>query len=632
MGETACDDARRADFDAAITRLRQLREEMRQLEADMLGAHSEIEPAFHDSAANLLHYLVLRRHDLRAFQDVLARLGLSSLGRAESHVMAAIEATLATAQVASYVPPIEATATISFDRGETLLSANTERLLGPAPLSRSTRIMVTMPREASEDYELVRDLLAKGMDCMRINCAHDDAGVWRTIIDHLRRAEQELSRSCRVLMDLGGPKLRTGPLPPGPNVIKVRPQRDAYGRVTRAARLWLTPVNAPAPPPQDVDATVPLQRGWLDGLKVNTQIRLRDARDASRSWTVTESIGRGFIATTTKTNYLQPGIELRRSRAGHGDEVTHIGPLPPQEGVIVLQRGDLLVLSPDPQAGRFAVLDEQNRVAEPPVVGCTLPEALEHLQPGQPVWLDDGKIGGTVERMVEGRAHIRITRAEKGRAKLRSDKGINLPRTELNIPALTEKDRADLSFVAAHADMVGLSFVNSVDDVLAIQAQLAHGDASPALVLKIETQRAFERLPALLLAAMRRHPCGVMIARGDLAVECGFERLAEVQEELLWLSEAAHIPVIWATQVLDNLAKTGIPSRAEITDAAMSHRAECVMLNKGPHINDAVMVLDDILQRMGGHQVKKTPRLRALHLARDFGAACVPTVRAIPGE
>ena len=83
---------------------------------------------------------------------------------------------------------------------------------------------------------------------------------------------------------------------------------------------------------------------------------------------------------------------------------------------------------------------------------------------------------------------------------------------------------------------------------------------------------------------MRGERVGVMIARGDLAVECGYERLAEVQEEMLWFCEAAHIPVIWATQVLESLAKKGMPSRAEITDAAMGERAECVMLNKGPHI------------------------------------------------
>jgi pyruvate kinase len=114
-----------------------------------------------------------------------------------------------------------------------------------------------------------------------------------------------------------------------------------------------------------------------------------------------------------------------------------------------------------------------------------------------------------------------------------------------------------------------------------------------------------------------------MIARGDLAVECGWERLAEIQEEMLWLCEAAHVPVIWATQVLERLAKKGLATRAEITDAAMAQRADCVMLNKGPYAERAVRTLRDILRRMGGHQWRKSPILRPLGVARGFGAGGV---------
>ena len=170
--------------------------------------------------------------------------------------------------------------------------------------------------------------------------------------------------------------------------------------------------------------------------------------------------------------------------------------------------------------------------------------------------------------------------------------------------------------------MVALSFANSVDDVRALKERLAPlGEKQPAIVLKIETKRGFENLPMMLLEAMKAPRCGVMIARGDLAVECGFERLAEVQEQILWICEAAHVPVIWATQVLESLAKDGLPSRAEITDAAMSHRAECVMLNKGPYVTEAVHVLDDILRRMHGHQAKKRAMLRELHVVSKFRRA-----------
>jgi pyruvate kinase len=171
----------------------------------------------------------------------------------------------------------------------------------------------------------------------------------------------------------------------------------------------------------------------------------------------------------------------------------------------------------------------------------------------------------------------------------------------------------DLAVVARCADLVGLSFAQSAADVRALRARLVElGAAQVGLMLKIETRRGFDHLPEMLLAAMAGPAAGVMIARGDLAVECGYERMAEVQEEILWACEAAHLPVVWATQVLETLAKTGLPSRAEITDAAMGGRAECVMLNKGPHILGAMRTLDDILRRMQAHQSKKRPLLRAL--------------------
>ncbi|MEZ4900199.1 MAG: pyruvate kinase [Saprospiraceae bacterium] len=131
----------------------------------------------------------------------------------------------------------------------------------------------------------------------------------------------------------------------------------------------------------------------------------------------------------------------------------------------------------------------------------------------------------------------------------------------------------------------------------------------------MENKEAFENLPLIMLAGMKRKSIGVMIARGDLAVEIGFERISEVQSQILWLCEAAHVPVIWATQVLDNLAKTGIPTRAEITDASISAKAECVMLNKGPYIVDAVRTLKNIIIKMETHSYKRKSALRPLNVA-----------------
>jgi pyruvate kinase len=178
---------------------------------------------------------------------------------------------------------------------------------------------------------------------------------------------------------------------------------------------------------------------------------------------------------------------------------------------------------------------------------------------------------------------------------------------------LTASDKENLKFVTSHANSVGLSFVRTPADVEMLHEEMQElGNTDLGLVIKIETKKGFKNLPQLLLTAMRRYPVAVMIARGDLAVECGWERLAELQEEILWICEAAQVPVIWATQVLELNTKKGQPSRAEISDAAMSQRADCVMLNKGPHIIGTIRMLDNILRRMQGHQYKKTARLRKL--------------------
>jgi len=275
--------------------------------------------------------------------------------------------------------------------------------------------------------------------------------------------------------------------------------------------------------------------------------------------------------------------------------------------------------------GRARVGDDLylwKRGAPPPsgpgiVVGCTMPEVLGALTAGERVFYDDGKLSGVVRELTGDGARIEIRFARKERVKLRPGKSLNFPDSKLQVPSLTEKDLSDLEFVARHADMVGLSFVRSVGHVEHLQRELARLGASElGIVLKIETTQAFESLPRLLLTALRSPHVGIMVARGDMAIELGFERLAEAQEEVLWLSEAAHVPVIWATQVLEGLSKTGVPSRAEVTDAAMAGRAECVMLNQGAYQLEALRFLRNVLERMEQHQQKKRSMLRLLRISR----------------
>jgi pyruvate kinase len=250
----------------------------------------------------------------------------------------------------------------------------------------------------------------------------------------------------------------------------------------------------------------------------------------------------------------------------------------------------------------------------PFAAAVSLPELVTRLSVGDRFRYDDGKLEGAVESVADGEAVIRISRAKSGGIKLKPKKGINLPDTALGLSPLTAKDHDDLLTVIECADMIGYSFVSQAEDIDLLEAILAkHGCTRPiGLIAKIERPEAVRNLPDLIARAVSRRPFGVMIARGDLAAEIGFERLAEMQEEILWICEAAAVPAIWATQVLEGLVKTGIPSRGEMTDAAMAARAECVMLNKGAAIGTAVELLDGLLTRMDAHLFKKTPTLRAL--------------------
>ena len=449
-------------------------------------------PGFGPSALNFGHYLAVRRRDLRPLQRRLMVLGVSSLGRLESRVLASLDAVAvvlaALAGEAGPPPPSER----QFFRGENRLAVNAAECFGPPHSGRIGRIMVTLATEAADDPAIVRDFADAGADVFRINCAHDGEAEWARMVANIRAAEKKTRRRLPILMDIGGPKVRTG-------------------RV-------LTPPD--------------------------------------------------------------------RNR---------------------LHIGDLVFLGRDIQPAFTEV---------PFQITCTLPEVLDRIAVDDQVSLDDGVLLGTIIGEAHGGFLVRIDRGKLAGMKLRPEKGLNFPETDLGLDPLTDKDRQDLDFIVRHADMIGHSFVQTGSHVAALQAELEKRRRDwqrLVLVGKIETPQAVANLPEIIVQAAGHQPFAVMIARGDLAVEMGFERVAEMQEEIMWVCEAAHVPLIWATQVLEELVKKGLPSRGEMTDAAMAARAECVLLNKGPNVSAAVGVLDRLLRRMGEHQVKKTPTLRALH-------------------
>lgn len=250
---------------------------------------------------------------------------------------------------------------------------------------------------------------------------------------------------------------------------------------------------------------------------------------------------------------------------------------------------------------------------------CTLHGVVGMLQKGQRVLFDDGMFAAVVTSLEAGRASLTVTRVSGKKPYLKAEKGMNFPDTTFNIDALTPYDRQCLPWVTEHADMVGFSFVNKAADIALLQKALTDlGKPHFPIIAKIETNEAVNQLASIVLQGMQNEHFGVMIARGDLAVEIGFERLSEIQEEILWICEAAHVPVIWATQVLESLNKQGIATRSEVTDAARAAFAECVMINKGKYTREVLISLVDILARSRQHNHKQRHIFRELSIARQF--------------
>lgn len=486
------------------SKIREIRSEVQQILDKVLadqklhiGILGDIHPNHQKSAINLLNYISLRSSDLRGIQRKLGFLGMSRLARAESHTEVSLKTTLYYLnKLLGEEHRFPDRYAISIKASEKLLKRKTKDLLGGGFEKRRLRIMVTIPSVAADDGYLIEEMIRKGMDIARINCAHDSPETWLKMIQHIRNAENATGRKVKISMDLNGPKIRTGQL----------------------------------------------------------------------------------------------------------------------EKSIQVFTGDHLILTKLRMVGKASQLMPDNGTIVPAIVSCTLPQALDYVQQYDTVYFDDGGIKGTVLEKGTDELLIQIIRADELGSSLKADKGINFPDTIIPVHGLTDSDKEDLRFVAKYADMVNFSYVNSRSDVEEMIDELTMLGVHDTLgvVLKIETQLAYNNLIDILLAAMRLPKIGVMIARGDLAVEAGWGRMGVIQREMLAICSACHVPIIWATQVLENLAKRGYPSRSEITDAVNGTKADCVMLNKGKHIIKAIDVLNQIIFDLEMHQDKNAPMLPML--------------------
>jgi pyruvate kinase len=330
--------------------------------------------------------------------------------------------------------------------------------------------------------------------------------------------------------------------------------------------------------------------------------RINCAHDDEATWSrMIQHLKRACRYTGMKCKVYMDlaGPKIRTKIMGKGKE----------KGKVKIKEGELVWLAEDSKGFKNDDI----------VISPTEPGIIPMLKKGERVYIDDGIIKGIIEATTKNRVAMRIVRISSEKHQIKTGKGINFPDSDISIASLTSFDKVCLPFICEHADLVGYSFVRFSSDMKCLQDILKKQSIHPPhIIIKIETPEAVKNLPGLLLQGMQKKAYGVMIARGDLAVEIGFERMGEIQEEILWICEAAHVPVVWATQVLENLNRSGMATRSEITDAAHAAMAECVMINKGDHTIEVIETLRDILHRTGGHHIKKRFTFRPLSIAQRY--------------
>ena len=329
---------------------------------------------YHESARNLLHYLGFRQHDLREIQVKLSALGLSSLGRMEAHTLAGLDAVLCALRALAGKkawprPPAEPG--VDFVSGPALLSEHANQLLGLA-VERKARIMVSMAREAGEQYTVIRDLMAAGMDVMRVNCAHDDESVWMGMISNLRRAEREVGRSCRILMDLGGPKLRTGALSGGPQVMRWKTVKGRRGEAIAPSRIRIF-----ASDNKNVEETVFLtvEPSVFETAERGDHLDLHLPGGRIRKLRIVQKEEGSCWAECLHSGYGETGMRVTLRHKHKVKAKGTIGELPRLEDPLLLKCGDTLIVT-----GPGGPAERRLAAADPVRIPCTLPQVFPFVK------------------------------------------------------------------------------------------------------------------------------------------------------------------------------------------------------------------------------------------------------------
>ncbi len=583
-------------------------DELQKLRISLLEVRNETdtnEPRY-KSLLNLNQYLKLRSDDYTKLQEKLSLLSLSSLGRSYSHVAASIDTlhdqlccSLGYEEISNEL--MEEFHHLFIQDAINIASDNAKALFGGKSSSKMSRqktsLMITLPSNAADDEgKLIRKLATSHVDIFRINTAHDTPQIWKEMADIItsENEHKEKHEKMKIFVDLAGPKIRTG------KIRKVDLPLEVGSNKT-SKEIWLCYKDEESRGEmidpktlQKFPAQIVVDKHFFKSLQEGSLIQAYDMNKKTAIIRVIDTHKHIAKCIIEKKLFLDT-----KSLLIHKKKESCIKNLQTQSEPIRVFLNDLVRITQKDLFGRAGKKDENGKSIEAALIACGSDGILEYVKLGDKVFIDDGKLGLEVVEMGENEITCKVILARENGVLIKEEKGINFPSSYIKTSALTELDKDNLLEVIGFADSLSISFCQSAQDIKELQDLLKiHNREDIGIIAKIETKQAVANMPSILKQLLKSKNSGVMIARGDLAIEVGFENLPHIQEALLDICDAAHIPVIWATQVLESKMKNNLPSRAEVTDAAMSSRAECVMLNKGAFTFDTIDVLTSILHDM----------------------------------
>ncbi|MCB1144154.1 MAG: hypothetical protein KDK54_18025 [Leptospiraceae bacterium] len=576
----------------------ELKEVKKKIKSYSKSSHENKSDYSRLSLVNLEQYLKLRSMDITLLQEKLVKLGLSTLGRSHPYILDTINQVLIILAKLKNQEYNEIDNPLNYDLAMKIISERL-RIYGFKHESKfaKTKIMVTLPSSASIQPEFIEDICFNGADILRINSAHDSSKEWIQMSEIIKKLNIEKGLETKIYFDLAGPKIRTTGIKKVIHPLKIGKKKSKT-----IIHLISNPLELSKKQEQSGIDQIVVSNTFLESCEKGDKIQFIDCRDKKRKLEVIESDKEMVVCQSNDTAYLDSNTSFQIKSKKLKSSIYNFMEVPQE---IRVYNGNKILIRAELEEGHLVEVEEN--LPYQAIIGCSSKDVFQFIKLEDRVFIDDGKIECRVIEQSTTEILCEVTRSKDKGVVIKEEKGINFPDSDLQLKAITEEDLINLKSVLDYVDIIGISFCQTKEDIEDLQNFLIENQkAHLGIVAKVETKKSVTNLPGILKALINHNHSGIMIARGDLAIEVGFENLSVLQEEILNLCEAAHIPVIYATQVLENKMKTNLPSRAEITDAAFAQRADCIMLNKGTYAIDTIIILKSILRQM--HKLFKKNR------------------------